>query len=145
MISIQGGDFDAGAEMRALYASGVGAVVCFTGLVRDLASHGHVDAIELEHYPAMTQASLEAIAEEARQRWPLAGVRVIHRIGLLRAGEQIVLVATASAHREAAFHAAEFIMDYLKNRAPFWKKEYSGDAGHWVDAKASDQEKMSRW
>ena len=145
MISIQPGDFDAGAELRALYAAGVGAVVCFTGLVRDLASHGQVDAIELEHYPAMTQASLEAIAAEARQRWPLAGVRIIHRIGLLRAGEQIVLVATASAHRDAAFHAAEFIMDYLKNRAPFWKKEYSGDEGHWVDAKASDLEKMSRW
>lgn len=146
MIRIQKEDFDTGAEVRHLQGGGkVGAVVSFTGLVRDLASHGAVTAIELEHYPAMTQKSLQGIVAEAEQRWPLLGVRVIHRIGYLAAGEQIVLVAVASAHRQAAFEAAAFIMDFLKTRAPFWKKEYIDGNPHWVEAKASDESALERW
>ena len=146
MISIQTADFDSGAEIRDLQGHGAtGAVVSFTGLVRDMASHGAVTAIELEHYPAMTQRSLETIVEQARNRWPLLGVRVIHRVGYLAAGEQIVLVVVSSAHRHAAFDAAGFIMDFLKSRAPFWKKEYVDGQGHWVEAKASDESALDRW
>ena len=146
MISIQTADFDSGAEIRALQGHGAtGAVVSFTGLVRDMASHGAVTAIELEHYPAMTQRSLETIVEQARSRWPLLGVRVIHRVGYLAAGEQIVLVVVSSAHRHAAFDAAGFIMDFLKSRAPFWKKEYVNGQGHWVEAKATDESALDRW
>lgn len=146
MISIQTEDFDTGAEIRALSGNGqTGAVVSFTGLVRDLASHGAVTAIELEHYPAMTARSLQAIADQAAARWPLLGMRIIHRIGYLAAGEQIVLVVVASAHRQAAFDAAAFIMDFLKSRAPFWKKEYVNGEGHWVDAKESDESALTRW
>lgn len=146
MISIQTEDFDTGAEIRALSGKGrTGAVVSFTGLVRDLASHGAVTAIELEHYPAMTAKSLQAIADQAAARWPLLGIRIIHRIGYLAAGEQIVLVVVASAHRQAAFDAAAFIMDFLKSRAPFWKKEYVNGEGHWVDAKESDESALTRW
>ncbi|MDO8329179.1 MAG: molybdenum cofactor biosynthesis protein MoaE [Fluviicoccus sp.] len=146
MISIQTADFDTGAEIRALQGHGsIGAVVSFTGLVRDMASHGAVTAIELEHYPAMTQRSLETIVEQARSRWPLLGVRVIHRVGYLSAGEQIVLVVVSSAHRHAAFDAAGYIMDFLKSRAPFWKKEYVDGQGHWVEAKVSDESALDRW
>ncbi|HEX5276506.1 MAG TPA: molybdenum cofactor biosynthesis protein MoaE [Fluviicoccus sp.] len=146
MISIQTEDFDTGAEVRALQGhGGTGAIVSFTGLVRDMASHGSVTAIELEHYPAMTLRSLQQIAAEAKSRWPLTGVRVIHRIGYLAAGEQIVLVVVSSAHRHAAFEAASFIMDFLKCRAPFWKKEFINGEGHWVDAKSSDTSALERW
>jgi molybdopterin synthase catalytic subunit len=146
VISIQTEDFDTGAEIRALSGNGqTGAVVSFTGLVRDLASHGAVTAIELEHYPAMTARSLQAIADQAAARWPLLGMRIIHRIGYLAAGEQIVMVVVASAHRQAAFDAAAFIMDFLKSRAPFWKKEYVNGEGHWVDAKESDESALTRW
>lgn len=146
MISIQTADFDSGAEIRALQGHGAtGAVVSFIGLVRDMASHGAVTAIELEHYPAMTQRSLETIVEQARSRWPLLGVRVIHRVGYLSAGEQIVLVVVSSAHRHAAFDAAGYIMDFLKSRAPFWKKEYVDGQGHWVEAKVSDESALDRW
>ena len=146
MISIQNEDFDTGAEIRALQGNGrVGAIVSFTGLVRDLAGHGDVTAIELEHYPAMTQKSLEAIVSQAKERWPLLATRVIHRIGYLAAGEQIVLVAVSSSHRQAAFDGAAFIMDYLKSQAPFWKKEYVDGVGHWVDAKESDGAALARW
>ena len=145
MISIQSEDFDAGEEIRALRTLQTGAIVSFSGLVRDFASHGQVDAIELEHYPAMTQASLAAIVADAEQRWPLLGVRVIHRIGYLAAGAQIVLVVVASAHRHTAFEAASFIMDYLKSQAPFWKKEYVNGEGIWVEAKATDLAAQQRW
>jgi molybdopterin synthase catalytic subunit len=146
MISIQSQDFSLQAEVDALRQHhNIGAIVSFVGLVRDNASHGRVTAIELEHYPAMTEKSLRRIVEQAQQRWPVLGVRVIHRIGYLAAGEQIVLVVVASRHRQAAFDAAAFIMDFLKTRAPFWKKEYVNGEGHWVDAKADDDSAAQRW
>lgn len=148
LISIQIRNFDVANELAYLQlAHNVGAVVSFIGLVREQASHGQITAIELEHYPAMTQKSLESIVQEAEARWPLLGVRVIHRVGYLAAHEQIVLVAVASQHRQAAFDAAAFIMDYLKTKAPFWKKEYlAGQTeGHWVDAKDSDEAALARW
>ena len=147
-ISIQTKNFDVNNELAQLQLSkNVGAVVSFVGLVREQASHGQVTAIELEHYPAMTQKSLENIVQQAEVRWPLLGVRVIHRVGYLAAHEQIVSVAVASQHRQAAFDAAAFIMDYLKSKAPFWKKEYlTGQAeGHWVEAKDSDEAALARW
>lgn len=145
VIRVQQEPFDAAAEMTALEGAGVGAVVTFTGLVRNHSALGSVDAIELEHYAGMTEKSLLAIAEEAQSRWPLSGVTVIHRIGYLKAGEPIVLVVTASAHRDAAFQAASFLMDYLKTRAPFWKKEWVNGVAHWVEAKASDAGAAQRW
>lgn len=142
-ISVQATDFDVGAEIAALQRVGdSGAVASFVGYVR---ADGGVTALELEHYPGMTEASIAAIVTEARTRWPLLGVRVIHRIGRLPVGAQIVLVAVASAHRGAAFAACEFVMDYLKTRAPFWKKAFTADAGHWVEARASDDAAASRW
>lgn len=147
MISIQQDDFNLNTEIQAMTngSTNVGAVVSFIGLVRDLASSGDVTAIELEHYPAMTEKSLAGIIAQAQQRWPLLAVRVIHRIGYLKAGEQIVLVAVASQHRHAAFDAAAYIMDFLKTKAPFWKKEYINGVGQWVEAKTSDNEALQRW
>ena len=144
-IAVQTADFDAAAEAKRLLAgdSVNGALVTFTGLVRG----GEVLAMELEHYPAMTEKSLAAIVEDARRRWPvLGGVTVIHRVGRLLPGEQIVLVIVASPHRAAAFEAAEFIMDWLKTEAPFWKKEYlaHGEA-RWVDARETDDAAKARW
>lgn len=144
-IRIQHEDFDAGAELRALAGSEVGAVVSFTGLVRGSAGDRAVSAISLEHYPGMTEKSLAAIVEEASGRWPLQDVCIIHRVGKLAVGEQIVLVAVSSAHRHAAFAAAEFLMDYLKTRAPFWKQEWVDGEAHWVEAKSSDQQAAARW
>jgi len=146
-INISNKDFDIKFELEKLCLVNVGAIVSFTGLVREQASHGQVVAIELEHYPAMTQKSLEKIVVQAEQRWPLLGAIVIHRVGYLAAHEQIVLVAVASQHRQAAFEAAAFIMDFLKSKAPFWKKEYiAGQAeGHWVDAKDSDEAALAKW
>lgn len=145
MISIQHQDFDLGLEARALHRPGVGAVVTFTGLVRDYAAGGAVSAIELEHFPGMTEKSLTAIEAEARRRWPLLGVTLIHRIGRLAAGEQIVLVAVSAGHRQDAFAAACFLMDYLKTRAPFWKKEWVNGEPQWVEAKQADQAAAERW
>lgn len=145
MISIQHQDFNLQDEVLALRQHNVGAIVSFVGLVRETASHGNVTAIELEHYPAMTQKSLEGIVAQAQQRWPLLGVRVIHRIGYLAASEQIVLVAVASQHRSAAFEAAAFMMDFLKTQAPFWKKEFIDGEAHWVDAKQADMSAIERW
>lgn len=145
MISIQHQDFNLQDEISVLRQQNVGAIVSFVGLVRETASHGRVTAIELEHYPAMTQKYLEGIVTQAQQRWPLLGVRVIHRIGYLAASEQIVLVAVASQHRLAAFEAAAFIMDFLKTQAPFWKKEYIDGTAHWVDAKQADMSAIERW
>ena len=144
-ICVQPEAFDLAAEVTALEGPGVGAVVTFTGLVRNQSALGEVRAIELEHYPAMTARSLEAIVAEAEKRWPLLGATLIHRIGYLVAGEPIVMVAVASAHREAAFQAASFLMDFLKTRAPFWKKEWVGDQAHWVEAKTTDVAAADRW
>ena len=144
-VRVQREDFDLGAELRALRAgrTGLGALVSFTGLVRD--AGGAVAAIELEHYPGMTERALAAIEAEARSRWPLDACLIVHRYGRLFPGEQIVMVATASAHRGAAFAAAEFLMDYLKSRAPFWKKETGPQGSAWVDAREADEQALARW
>ena len=146
-ISIQADDFDIGAEVDRLRSGGnaTGAIVTFSGLVRDLEKDSQVQALILEHYPGMTESSLEKIIQEAEQRWPIQDVTVIHRIGELAAGDQIVMVAVASAHRQAAFEACEFIMDYLKTRAPFWKKCRDEKGETWVEAKASDNDASQRW
>ena len=146
-VSVQREDFDIAAETARLTETDpeIGAVVSFTGLVRRTTAEGPITAMELEHYPGMTDRALEAIVAEAHERWPLQGVRVIHRYGPLKPGERIVLVLTASRHRQAAFEAAEFLMDYLKTRAPFWKKEAGPDAARWVDAREADDAAADRW
>lgn len=147
-VSVQEADFDTGAEIAALSTGrdDVGAVASFVGLVRaDKSSDAAVQAMTLEHYPAMTEKALEAIVAEARGRWSLFGVRVIHRVGRLLPGDRIVLVAVASSHRGDAFAACEFIMDYLKTRAPFWKKEETAAGARWVDARESDDQAAGRW
>ena len=146
MVSVQAEDFDAAAELEALGAGlGVGAVATFTGLCRD--EGGALSALELECYPAMAQAEIGRVAAAAQARWPLLGVRVIHRYGLIAPGSRIVFVAAASAHRAPAFEAAEFLMDYLKTRAPFWKKQHFADgaASAWVDAREEDDAAAARW
>ena len=147
MIRVQQAPFDSGEEQRQLWAArrDIGAVVCFTGLVRDFNERPDVTALTLEHYPGMTEAALEQIVAEAESRWPLQGVRLIHRVGRLTPGEPIVMVAVASAHRRAAFEACDFIMDYLKTRAPFWKKEESISGGYWVSERESDHRDAQRW
>ena len=146
-VSVQHEDFDIAAEIARLTAddADIGAVVSFTGLVRRMTDGGPITGMELEHYPGMTERALEAIAAEAEARWPLQGVRVIHRYGALEPGERIVLVLTASRHRQAAFEAAEFLMDYLKTSAPFWKKEDHAGETRWVDARDADDSAMARW
>ena len=125
-------------------AAGSGAVVTFTGIVRDMPGGG-LQAMQIEHYPGMTERSIAEIAGQARERWSLADVLVIHRHGSLRPGEQIMMVATAAPHRKDAFEAAEFLMDYLKSRAPFWKKEVTADGADWVAARDEDEDALSRW
>jgi len=147
VVRVQREDFDASAQARSL-AEGrvdVGAIVTFIGLCRD--DDGQLAALELEHYPGMAEGEIERVAEEAERRWPLAGLVAIHRFGAIRPGEQIVMVATASAHRAAAFAAAEFLMDYLKTRAPFWKRvmRKDGTSEGWVEAKAADDAAAERW
>lgn len=144
-LSVQEAAFDAGAELNAFSAAvaGAGAVVSFTGIVRD--SDGTLQAMEIEHYPGMTQAAIADIAAQAQTRWSLTDVLVIHRFGRLEPGAQIMMVATASRHRVAAFEAAEFLMDYLKSRAPFWKKEIGHDGATWVAAKDEDETALGRW
>lgn len=146
-VSVQTADFDVAAETEALTRGDrdIGAVVSFTGLVREMTGEGAISAMELEHYPGMTERALEEIVEQARRRWPLQGVRVIHRYGPLAPGDRIVLVLTASRHREAAFEAAAFLMDYLKTRAPFWKKETGAAGARWVDARETDDRAAERW
>lgn len=145
-VAVQTARFDPGAEMALLAGlPDVGAQVCFVGQVRDFGDSQAVTALELEHYPGMTEKSLLAILDQARARWPLAAARVVHRVGYLPLGEAIVLVLTASAHRGDAFAACEFIMDYLKRDAPFWKKEHTAAGSHWVEAKHSDQQAAQRW
>ena len=146
-IAVQAGDFDVGVETRLLCAGrrDVGAVVTFTGLCRD--EGGRLAALELEHYPGMAEEELARVASEAQARWPLQGMTIIHRHGRIEPGAQIVLVAAASAHRAAAFAAADFLMDYLKTNAPFWKKEWlAGDvAKGWVAATQADEAAVKRW
>lgn len=142
-ISVQSAAFDLAGELEGFGAGhDVGAIVTFTGLVR---ATGGLAAMEIEHYPGMTEKAITAIAEQARSRWALADVLVIHRFGRLGPGEQIMMVATASRHRVAAFGAAEFLMDYLKSRAPFWKKEIGSDGADWVAAKDEDEDALNRW
>jgi molybdopterin synthase catalytic subunit len=142
-IAVQQADFDIGDELEQLAsAADAGALATFTGQVR---ADGGVRALELEHYPGMTERSIREVVEEAARRWPLMGARVIHRIGYLPVGARIVLVAVASAHRGDAFAACEFIMDYLKTRAPFWKKAHTADGGHWVEARERDEAAAARW
>lgn len=146
VVRIQAADFDVAAEIdRVSEAGDVGAVVTFSGICRDEA--GSLAALELEHYPGMAEAEITRIAREAVGRWPLAGLTAIHRYGKIRPGENIVLVVAASKHRRAAFEAADFLMDFLKSRAPFWKKEHRADGaqGGWVDAKETDEEAAARW
>ena len=144
-VRVQTDDFDVGAESRALQADTVGGIALFVGTVRGLSSDNGVTAMPLEHYPGMTEAELERIEAEARARWPLEDVTIIHRVGRLLAGDQIVLVATASAHRQAAFDAAQFIMDFLKTDAPFWKAEERDGKTSWVDARDSDSVARDKW
>jgi molybdopterin synthase catalytic subunit len=147
-VRVQTEDFDIGAEIAALKAGrrDIGALVTFTGLVRDTASGAPVTEMELEHYPGMTEAELSRVEAEACARWPLQATLVIHRYGRLAPGDNIVLVIAASMHRQAAFEAAAFLMDYLKTSAPFWKKESGREGeGRWVDARESDDAAMRRW
>ena len=149
-IAIQTADFDVSAELAALRAGdhGVGAVCCFVGTVRDRNAGdgaGTVAAMELEHYPGMTEKSIEAMAQAAFERFDILGARVIHRVGLLAPPDQIVLVAVTSAHRGQSFQACEFLMDYLKTQAPFWKKETTPTGARWVDARVSDDAALARW
>lgn len=146
-IRIQADDFDLTTEIARLTRgrSDIGAVVTFSGLCRD--EGGTLAALELEHYPGMAEAEIARIAAEAVSRWPLSGLCAIHRFGKIKPGENIVLVIAASAHRHAAFEAASFMMDFLKTRAPFWKREHpvDGSPGGWVDAKDADDDASSRW
>ncbi|GAB3449298.1 molybdopterin synthase catalytic subunit MoaE [Massilia solisilvae] len=146
-VRVQAGDFDLGAEVARLRAGDAraGAVVTFVGTVRDMNDGASVASMELEHYPGMTERALEDIVEQARARWPLLGALVIHRVGPLLPRDQIVLVAVASSHRGEAFAACEFIIDYLKTDAPFWKKEATPDGARWVDARVSDDTAKAKW
>ncbi|WP_207458790.1 molybdopterin synthase catalytic subunit MoaE [Azospirillum sp. SYSU D00513] len=146
-VKVQREDFDVGAELAAMTAgrTSIGGVTLFVGLVRDMAGGEAVSAMTLEHYPGMTEKQLEAIEAEARGRWPLDDVLIIHRHGRLEPGDQIVLVATASAHRQAAFDGCHFLIDWLKTKAPFWKLEATPAGERWVEAKESDDEAASRW
>ena len=144
-VRVQEAPFDMGAEVEAFTAAhkGAGAVVTFSGLVRD--EGGTLSAMEIEHYPGMTEKALSSIRDEALERWSLAGAMIIHRYGPMAPGDQIMMVATASRHRADAFAAAEFLMDYLKSRAPFWKKETGADGDAWVAAKDEDEAALDRW
>ncbi len=145
LVRVQSEDFDVAAEVAALSPPDrdVGAIVTFTGLCRD--EGGRLTALEIEHYPGMAEAEIGRIAAEAAERWPVSGITVIHRYGLIRPRESIVLVVTASRHRQAAFEAASFLMDYLKTSAPFWKKEHAAGAEGWVEATAADERAAERW
>ncbi len=145
MIRVQAQDFDIGNEIEALKQDrpDIGAIITFTGTVRD--ADGSVTEMTLEHYPGMTEKELEEIERQAHARWPLQASLIVHRIGTLAAGDNIVLVVTASAHREAAFEAARFLMDYLKTNAPFWKRESGPSGDKWVEAETRDGDAATRW
>lgn len=142
-VLVQEADFDPAVALDG-FGAGAGAIVTFTGLVRDL-DEGRLIRMEIEHYPAMTKPALEAILAEATRRWSLSDALVIHRFGALVPGERIMMVATAARHRAGAFAAAEFLMDYLKSRAPFWKKEITASGEAWVDSKDADEAALGRW
>ena len=146
-VRVQHEDFDAGVEIARLRANNpkVGAVASFIGIVRDLNEGAAVGSITLEHYPGMTEKSLAAIAEQAKTRWSLLDVLIVHRIGTLEPTDQIVLVVTTSSHRGDAFAACQFVMDYLKTDAPFWKKETTDTGMRWVEARDSDADSRERW
>jgi molybdopterin synthase catalytic subunit len=146
-IRIQQGDFDIAREIAALTKgrTDIGAVVSFSGICRGQEDGGPIAALTLEHYPGMAEAEIARHTETAMARWPLTGLSVIHRVGRITPGENIVLVLTASQHRQAAFAAAEFLMDYLKANAPFWKREESADGTHWIDARSHDDAAAARW
>jgi molybdopterin synthase catalytic subunit len=146
-VRVQREDFDVGAEIAHLRAgnAGIGALVAFVGTVRDRNDGDDVSALTLEHYPGMTEKALADIVEQARTRWRIADALIIHRVGALQPTDQIVLVVVAGAHRGEAFSACEFIMDYLKTRAPFWKKEVTPAGERWVEARTSDDDAASRW
>ena len=146
-VRIQTEDFDAGREIAALRAGdgGVGAVACFVGTVRERSEGREVSRMELEHYPGMTERAIEGMVDEALRRFDIRAACVIHRVGVLEALDQIVLVAVTSAHRGQAFQACEFLMDYLKTQAPFWKKESTPEGSRWVDARVSDDAALARW
>lgn len=147
MVIIQEADFDIAEEVKVLRAQSAetGAIVTFTGLVRDINDSDKVSGLYLEHYPGMTEKSIDEIIDEARSRWQLIGTRVIHRVGQLSPSDQIVLVAVTSQHRKHAFLACEFIMDYLKTRAPFWKKEQTTEGERWLETRTSDFDAASQW
>jgi molybdopterin synthase catalytic subunit len=146
-LSIQREDFDVSAELAALRSqnAGVGALCCFVGTVRDRGETDGVQSLELEHYPGMTEKAIADMVKAARERFEIDGTCVIHRVGLLQLREQIVMVAVSSAHRGQSFQACEFLMDYLKTQAPFWKKETSAVGAKWVDARVSDDQALQRW
>ena len=146
-VRIQTGDFDLSAEAAALRADdpGVGAVAAFVGTVRDRNDGSGVSRMELEHYPGMTEQSIEAMIDEALRRFRIRAARVVHRVGMLEPTDQIVLVVVTSAHRGEAFQACEFLMDYLKTQAPFWKKEHTTEGARWVDARSADDAALERW
>lgn len=146
-VRIQTRDFDLAAETAALRAGDprVGAVCSFVGTVRDRNDGSAVASMELEHYPGMTEKAIEAMIDEAQRRFGILGARVVHRIGLLQPQDQIMMVAVAAAHRGEAFRACEFLMDYLKTQAPFWKKEATPEGARWVDARVADDEALARW
>ncbi|MBU0590270.1 MAG: molybdenum cofactor biosynthesis protein MoaE [Gammaproteobacteria bacterium] len=146
-VSIQPADFDVSAEIAALRTQDkrVGAVCSFIGTVRDRNDGSVVSSMELEHYPGMTEKSIEAMIDEAFKRFDIYGARVIHRVGLLQPLDQIVLVVVSSAHRGESFQACEFLMDYLKTQAPFWKKEQTPEGARWVDARVSDDQALAKW
>lgn len=146
-VSVQTADFDVSHELAIIRAgrADIGAVACFVGLVRDLNQGDQVSAMTLEHYAGMTEKALQQIVEQAEQRWQIQAVRIIHRVGELKPSDQIVLVAAASAHRQEAFAACAFMMDYLKTDAPFWKKEQTPTGARWVDARETDTQAKAKW
>jgi len=146
-VSVQEADFDVAELQRHLLGDDheEGAVVCFTGYVRSANAQRTVHTMELEHYPGMTEKSIEQILQQAAARWPLLGASVVHRVGRLGPGDRIVWVGISSAHREDAFSACEFVMDYLKTRAPFWKKELGPEGEHWVETRTTDRARAGRW
>ena len=146
-VRVQTGDFDAGAEMAAMRRGNpkIGAIASFVGVVRDLNEGANVAEMTLEHYPGMTEKALQEIVAEARTRWDIYEALIVHRVGTFQPTDQIVLVVVASGHRGEAFQACEFLMDYLKTRAPFWKKEKTPEGGRWVDARSTDDAAADRW
>ena len=147
MVRVQSADFDVGAEIANLRRDNptIGAIASFIGLVRDVSSGDRVSELTLEHYPGMTEKALVKIVDEAKTRWDVLDVLVIHRVGVLQPTDQIVLVVVAGAHRGEAFAACEFVMDYLKTQAPFWKKERTADGNRWVEVRSSDDAAAERW